>query len=165
LHRSSAALSIPVVVAALAVALPATPCRAQSADWNQTRVTELAVQLSDAVAELQSSFRREAPLTGPASAQSRARFRFADSLRVARTETRALASQLESGAGLDETWPIARRLRMVIRDMREEGRRMSWKEPVLGHAQRAEELIAQIAPFYFETGEAVGAEEEGKSGG
>lgn len=167
MHRPNAALSIPVVAAALALALalPATPCRAQSAEWNQARVTELAVQLADVVAELQSAFRRESPLTGRSSVQSRARFRFADSLRVLRTETRALASQLESGAGMDETWPIARRGRMVIRDLREEGRRMSWKEPVLGHAQRAEELIGQIAPFYFETGEAVGAEEEGKGGG
>lgn len=67
-----------------------------------------------------------------------------------RTETRALASELESGAGLEETLPIARRLRMLIRELREEGRRMSWNEPVVGHARRAGELIAELAPFYFD---------------
>jgi hypothetical protein len=159
LNRSSAALSISAVAVVLALALPAAPSRAQSAEWNQARVTELAVELADVVAELQSAFRRE-PSPTIASPQTRARHRFRDSLRVLRTETRALASDLEAGAGLEETWPVARRARMVIRDMQDEGRRMSWKEPVVGHARRAEELIGQIAPFYFDAGAAVGAEVE-----
>jgi hypothetical protein len=40
---------------------------------------------------------------------------------------------------------------------------MSWMEPVVGHARRAEELIAQIAPFYFDAGsESEGAGEGAK---
>ncbi len=144
--------SLPLVAVALALALPAAPCRAQGAEWSQDRVTELAVELADVVAELQSAFRREPPVT-LASGQARARHRFRDSLRVLRTETRALASELESGAGKEETLPIARRLRMLIRELREEGRRMSWNEPVVGHARRAGELIAQLAPFYFDAGD------------
>jgi hypothetical protein len=157
LNRFQALASL--AVAASLLALPAAPSRAQSAEWNQEKVTELAEQLADVVAELQAAFRREAPVSR-VSAQARARHRFADSLRVLRVETRALASSLESGAGLDETWPIARRARMLIRDLREEGRRMSWAEPVSGHAQRAEELIAQLAPFYFDANVPVGSEQE-----
>jgi hypothetical protein len=41
---------------------------------------------------------------------------------------------------------------------------MSWKEPVVGHAQRAEELIAQLAPFYFGPGD-EGAEAGDEGGG
>jgi hypothetical protein len=148
-----------LAVLASLLALPAAPSRAQSAAWNQDKVTELAGQLSDTVAELQAAFRREAPVNR-VTAQARARHRFEDSLRVLRVETRALASALESGAGLDETWPIARRSRMVIRDLREEGRRMSWAEPVSGHARRAEELIAQLAPFFFDANVPVGSEQE-----
>ena len=61
-------------------------------------------------------------------------------------------AQLEAGAGVEETWPIVRRARGVIRDLREEGRRMGWVEPAVGHARRADELIAQIAPFYAQYG-------------
>ena len=82
--------------------------------------------------------------------QSRAHFQMADDLRVLRTETRALASQLESGAGLEQTLPIARRCRTVIRDLRATARRLQLVEPALGLAQRAEEIIAKIGPFYFD---------------
>jgi hypothetical protein len=156
--RLRAPASLALATLAAAVALPATPCRAQSAAWNQNRVTELAVELAEVVAELQGAFRRE-PALHIASGQARARHAFRDSLRVLRTETRALASELEAGAGFEETLPIARRARVVIRDLREEGRRMSWKEPVVGHAQRAEALVAQLAPFYFDAGS------EGAGGG
>jgi hypothetical protein len=145
--------------------LVAAPCLAQSAKWDQARVTALAVELSEVAVELQSSFRREPP-QAIGTGQARARASFQDSLRVLRTETRALASELEAGAGFEETLPIARRARTTIRDLREEGRRMSWKEPVVGHAQRAEALIAQLAPFYFDAGDAgAGAGEGGAAAG
>lgn len=151
---------VPIAALALAIGLSAATSRAQSAKWDAARATSLASDLAEVAVELQSAFRREPP-QAIGSGQARARAMFQDSLRVLRTETRALASELEGGAGLDETWPIARRLRVVIRDLREEGRRISWKEPVVGHARRAEELIAQLAPFYFDTNAPVGGEAEG----
>jgi len=147
-------------VVALSVALSATPCRAQATAWNQDKVTELAVQLADVVVELQVAMRREGN-PSMAQAQSRARHSFRDSLRVLRSETRALAAELEAGGGLEETWPIVRRARVVIRDLREEGRRMGWAEPAVGHARRAEELIAQLAPFYVGAEAADAAEAQG----
>lgn len=148
---------------ALALALPATPSSGQPAKWDQNRVTELASELADVIVELQVEFRREG--SGHfASGQARARNSFRDSLRVLRTESRALASELEGGAGLEETAPIVRRAGVVIRDLREEGRRMSWKEPVVGLARRAEELIAQIAPFYAGAPAEGGAAEAPKEG-
>jgi hypothetical protein len=143
--------SLAPILALLPLAFPAAPARAQGAAWNQDRVTELAVELAQTVAELQSAFRRE-PVPHLLSGQARARHRFRDALRVLRTETRALASELESGAGFEETLPIARRSGVVIRELRREGRRMAWREPVVGHARRAEELIAELAPFYVDRG-------------
>ncbi len=137
---------------ALALALTAAPGQAQQAKWDQDRVTELAVQLSDVVADLQRAFRR-LPRPDIGSMQSRARFVFADHLRVLRTETRALAAQLEAGAGFEETLPIARRSRRVVRDLRAEARRMQLVQPALGMAEKAEEIIAQLAPFYFDSAE------------
>lgn len=147
-----------VVVISIAL-LPGVPCLAQSAKWDQAKVTSLAVELSDVAVELQSSFRREPP-QAIGSGQARARAMFQDSLRVLRTETRALASELEGGAGLEETWAIARRLRIVVRDLQQEGRRISWKEPVVGHARRAQELVTQLAPFYFDANTPVDAPSE-----
>jgi hypothetical protein len=144
---------------ALALLLAAEPGRAQSAAWDGARVTALAVELADVAVELQSAFRRDPP-QAIGSGQARARASFADSLRVLRTETRALAAELEAGGGLEETWPIARRLRVVVRDLQEEGRRISWKEPVAGHARRAQALVTQLAPFFFDA-----ASDPGASGG
>ena len=148
MRRSPVVPSVFACFAALALALPAAPSHAQAVPWNQAKVTELAIELADVVSQLQASFRREpAPHIG--QAQSRARFRFRDSLRVLRTETRALAAELEGGAGMEETWPIIRRGRVVVRDLRMEARRFGLVEPSLGHARRAEELIAQLVPFYL----------------
>jgi hypothetical protein len=145
------------------LALPATPCGAQGAQWDQAKVTGLAVELSDVLGELQSALRREAS-PHVASLQSRARNSFRDSLRVLRAESRALASELEAGAGAEETWPIVRRAGVVIRDLRQDGRRMSWSEPVAGHARRAEELIGQIAPFYTGAEAAAAADQAAGEG-
>lgn len=148
------ATTLRAAVLTLIALLSAAPCLAQSAKWDPAKVTALAVELAEVAVELQSSFRREPP-QAIGTGQARARASFQDSLRVLRTETRALASELEGGAGLDETWSIARRLRIVVRDLREEGRRISWKEPVAGHATRANELVTQLAPFYFNAGTPV----------
>ena len=140
-----------VVAAALALscALSGTPSQAQRADWNQDEVTELASELATVIHDLQQAFRRQ-PRPSVGSMQSRAHFQMADDLRVLRTETRTLASQLESGAGLEETLPIARRCRTIIRDLRQTARRMQMVDPALGLAQQAEEIIAKIGPFYFD---------------
>jgi len=139
----------PVVLILPFLLLPALPCLAQSAKWDQARVTSLAVELSEVAVELQRSFRRQPPQP-IGSGQARARAMFQDSLRVLGTETRSLAAELEGGGGIDETWPIARRLRVVVRDLREEGRRISWKDPVASQARRADELVTQLAPFFFD---------------
>ncbi len=141
--------SRPIATMLLTLLLSGLPAWAQSLEWEQDRVTELATELNDAVIDLQRSFRRELS-PSVAGGQSRARHGFRDTLRVLRHETRALASQLEAGAGLEETRPIADRMGVLIRDLREHGQRMSWMQPVLGHAERAEQIIAQIAPFYAE---------------
>jgi hypothetical protein len=161
MNRSIVGTSVLASIMALALALPAAPSRAQGASWDQDRVTELANELADVTVELQAAFRREDG--SKARFQRRARHRFGDALRVARTETRALASSLESGAGRDETWPIVRRLGVTVRDLQEDGRRMAWREPTVSHARRAQELLTQLAPFY--AGEEAEDQEEAKSVG
>jgi hypothetical protein len=160
MNRSIVVTPVLASVVALVLALHAAPARAQGAAWDQDRVTELASQLADVVVELQVAFRRE-PVPHVAQGSARARHSFRDSLRVLRTESRALASELEAGAGVEETWPIVRRARVVIRDLREDGRRINWQEPAVGHARRAEELIGQLAPFYA----SAEAEDEAGTGG
>ncbi len=139
-------------VLALACALAGSPSEAQRAEWDQDKVTELAVELSDVVRDLQVAFRRKPP-ADIGSMQARARFQFRDDLRVLRTETRALAAELEAGAGFEQTFPAARRIRRVVRNLQAEARRFQLTEPALGHANRAEEIANQLAPFYFDPNE------------
>ena len=145
-HRTTLVVA---ALLALTFAFAGTPSQAQRAEWDQDEVTKLAIEFADLVHEMQREFRR-LPRPDIGSMQSRARFQFADDLRVLRTETRALAASLEAGAGFEETFPIARRARRVVRDLRAEARRMQLVEPVLGLTVRAEEIIAKIGPFYFD---------------
>ena len=149
-HRSLRRIVCSLALVLFAFAFAASPGRAQSAKWDRDRVAALSGELADLANDMRRSFRREPP-QAVGTGQARARAIFLDSLRVFRTETRALATALEAGAGFDDTWPIARRLRIVVRDLREEGRRISLKEPGLGQVRRAEELLTQLAPFWFDT--------------
>ena len=122
--------------------------QAAAGDWDQAKVTALAEQLSDAVNDVYRSVSRLQTGSGMASGQANAYLRLKDKLRVGRNEARHLAGALGDGKGREETSHAYRRLMTLVRDAREEGRKMFLEKPTLDKVEKANELLQQIAPFY-----------------
>jgi len=137
----------PILLSVLVSPLLATAVASQPVEWDAERAARLAKELEQAIADLDRSFRLEAP---QAAGGGSTRMRFGNTLRKVRAESRALAGQLASGASADETRAGVDRMGGLIRDLREEGRRMNLVEPMLGHARRAEAIVAELAPYYAE---------------
>jgi hypothetical protein len=134
-------------IASTVFALTATPTPAARQTWDQERVTQIAGQLAEAVSGVYEAFRMQPPVdTSPM--QSHARYRLMDELRLLEGETRELARQLKSGEGLDATQPIYDRIGVLARDAREEGRKQLVAKPVQERVDHAEELWAQLTPYY-----------------
>ena len=130
-----------------AVVLTLAPARTSAAPWDQQEVTQLASHLAEAVSGVYEEFRKQ-PQVDISTMQTRSRYRLQDELRLLEGETRELARQLKSGEGRDATQPIYDRVGSLARDAREEGRRQLIAKPVQERVDRAEELWAQLTPYY-----------------
>jgi hypothetical protein len=133
--------------AAGVLTLTATPILAAQQPWDQQKVTQIASELAKAVSGVRDEFRKQPPET-IASMQVNARFRLEDELRLLESETQELMRRLKSGEGLDATQPIYDRIGSLARDARENGRKQLVTEPVQKRIDRAEELWAQLTPYY-----------------
>jgi hypothetical protein len=99
------------------------------------------------VSGVYQEFRKQPPVD-VSSMQTRARYQLQDELRLLEGETHELARQLKAGEGLDATQPIYERIGTLARDAREEGRRQLVAKPVQERVNHAEELWAQLTPYY-----------------
>ena len=133
--------------AAAVLTLTPTPTLAVQQPWDQQKVTQIASQLAEAVSGVYDEFRMQPAIT-IASMQANARYKLQDELRLLESETRELARQLKSGEGLDATQPIYDRIGGVAREAREYARKQLVVEPVQKRVDRAEELWAQLTPYY-----------------
>jgi hypothetical protein len=122
--------------------------QAKLASWNQERVTAIAVELAPAINDVSVSINtlRTGAMAG--SGQANAFIRLKDRVRVARNESRHLATQLKNGKGRLETVHTYSRLMTTIRDAREEGRRMMIEEPTLDKVAVAADLVRRLSPYY-----------------
>jgi len=133
---------------AVALALTPVPVRAvERQAWEQEKVTQIARELAQCVAEMREAFRQE-PIADLASLQMNARYRLEEKLRLLDSETWALWSHLETGQGLDATLPIYDRIGSLARDAREEARRQSVAKPVQDRVDHAEATWARLIPYY-----------------
>jgi hypothetical protein len=146
MERYGFRLHLAGVVAAVLALAPA-PTLAGYQAWDQQKVTQIAGQLAEAVSGVYDEFRKQPPVD-ISSMQSESRFRLQDELRLLEGETRELARQLKSGEGLDATRPIYNRIGVLARDAREEGRKELVAKPVQERVDRAEQLWAQLTPYY-----------------
>ena len=133
--------------AAAVLTLTPLPTLAAQQPWDQQKVTEIASQLAEAVSGEYNEYRMQ-PEASIASMQACARYRLQDELRLLENETRERARQLKSGEGLDATQPIYERIGAMARDARENARRQLTVEPIQKRVDRAEELWAQLTPYY-----------------
>jgi len=132
---------------AAALTLAPTSIFAAQQPWDQREVTQIASKLAEAVSGVRDEFRKQPPIT-IASLHLNARYRLEDELRLLESETQELAHQLKSGEGLDATRPIYDRIGSLARDARENARKQLVVEQVQKRVDRAEELWAQLTPYY-----------------
>jgi len=138
-----------VLVAALVTlgaGLPAAPAFAELAKWDQARVTELAEELTKAAGDLYTAIYQQ--MSGQAGGQGRSFAVLKDRVRLARSESRHLASELKAGKGHDATFPVYERLMELVRDARENARRVYLEEPTLDKIAATEDVLRRLAPYY-----------------
>ncbi len=133
----------------LTVTLAPGPVRAQTAKWDQDRVTALGEELRKAVSGVRSGFRNQPPPS--VGGKARSFYAIQDKLRVIESESRAFASALEKGQGHDQTVHMYERIQMLRRDAAEIARRLMLTEPVLDKIAAARDVLIRLAPYYDST--------------
>ena len=121
---------------------------AKLAKWDQARVTAITGELAPAISDIYVSVNTLKTGASVGSGQATAYLRLKDRVRVARNESRHLARQLTDGRGRLETVHSYSRLMTVIRDAREEARRMLIEKPTLDKIAVAGDLVRRLTPYY-----------------
>ena len=155
LHLVGCVGSLVVLVACAALPLAAAyaqegqeKAEPTSIAWDQEKVAALAQRLADSTAAIYTSVNKEKPGSTVGSGQANAYLRLKDNLRVARSQSKALAKGLADGGTREATAPTYRRLMTLVRDARENGRKMFLQKPTLDEVGRANEILDQLAPYY-----------------
>ena len=150
-----------IIVSAAAVALVAVAAQpafaahheeaepAAAVTWEQGRVTQLAGEFASAVKGVRKAVSRAGD-PGIASMQARAHHEFEDTLRLIQNESRHLAAELAEGQGLEETLPVYRRLRVLIRDARDLSQKLYIGSPVQAEIDAARAKLEKLAAYYPE---------------
>ena len=131
------------------VLLTAPGARAELATWDQEKVTTIAAEISQAAQALRSALRREPPraLGQPGV---RAFWVLRDEMQVIVSSSRRLHDALSQGAGMEETYPIYRRLLRTARRADRETRQLGLGKPVPEKIDATADAIRRIRPFYEE---------------
>ncbi len=121
---------------------------AELAEWNQEDVTQAADALVVAVSDLRAAERREErePPGGPRASQAN----FKDTLKSLELAAKRLALQLEEGKGRDETMSVAKRIRSLVRDAQETGRRLMPSAQFTARVGPARAALQAVGVYYFE---------------
>jgi hypothetical protein len=124
-----------------------TPPAPEVQAWDQAKVGALAAALAATVKDLRQDVRQQ-PQPSLGSMQSRAYHSFRDDLRLIESEAQELASALASGAGHDETLPIVQRMETLIREARDESRRLLIPQSTQDKIASARTAFQQVRPYY-----------------
>ena len=125
----------------------ASPARAELAAWDQAKVTALANQLSEAAGALYSSFYKQGP-PQLASGQSDDYRQLKQEVRRIQSEAKELAGALGKGDGREDTLDIYDNLMDIVRDARDNARRMFNGKDVQDKATAVRQILNQITPYY-----------------
>ena len=134
----------------LAVALAGTSGAQDTelATWDQEKVTAIAGDLAQAAQELRDALSKEPVPTVGGRPGRRAFFVLREEVHFLASGSRRLHDRLSEGAGLDETYPIYRKLLVAARRGGRELWRMGLGEPVSGKLDATADAIRRIRPFY-----------------
>ena len=144
---AAGALATPAARAADEAAKPAAPAAKpdKGVKWDQTRVTEYAGELEQAIAGL----RDEARATTVPFAKRQAKHDLDEDLRLISNSTTYLLEQLKSGAGRDDTEATFRRIGSLRNDAAEHARRCDLPDPLMKALVHAGEIHNRMKPYYY----------------
>ncbi len=132
---------------ALAVAWAPAEGVAELAKWDQDRAEKISGNLATAAGELYRAMRKMPPPTA-GTGQNAGWYRALDRVRLIRSESKHLAAALKDGKGYDQTHPVWQRLMSLVRDAREEGRKLFLAEPIMDKIAATGDQLRQLAPYY-----------------
>jgi len=144
--KSTARPAVVTFLSLLVLGFAASPSRA--AEWDQEKVTKIAEQIADAANQVYRSVVRTATGANVGSGQSRNYLRLKDTVRIARNESRHLATALQDGRGAPQTFHVWQRLMSVVRDARDLARRMFLEKPTQEKMAEASRLLNELEPYY-----------------
>jgi len=121
---------------------------AKLATWNQERVTAIANELTPAINDVYVSVTTLQTGSQIGSGQANAFLRLKDRVRVARNESRHLATMLKDGQGRTDTVHSYMRLMTVVRDARTDARKMFLEAPTMDKIAQAADLLRRLSPYY-----------------
>lgn len=119
-------------------------------EWDQAQVTAIAAKLPMATEALYTALFREGQtaLMPGAFGAGDDYHEFKDKVRLMRSESMHLASELKKGLGRDETKHAFQRIAELNRDAAEAGREQFTTNPELAKFSAVEDLIRQLDPYY-----------------
>jgi hypothetical protein len=136
-------------IAALALALAPLRASAELANWDQQRVTAIAVELSQAVSVAEEEVDKQKGSRVDV-AKERAFYEFREDMRLAKNTARHLARELQAGKGREETYPTFRRLQTLRNDAAENARRAVMPDQTVEKITSAGALLMRLRPYYEE---------------
>jgi hypothetical protein len=137
--------------AALALGLLPLGARAQKTEpggWNQGRVTAIAEALAEEVEQLHMDARNVPP--DITFSQQRAQYELEEDLRLLKTASRNLASDLKAGRNREQTRPIFKRMEQLRADAEENARKTLVSDLLMDQILAVGAQLLQLQPYYRE---------------
>lgn len=116
--------------------------------WDQAAVTAKAGDLVEAIEALRLAEKKQP--TNLVATQQRAHARYLQTLKGLEQSSKQLHRRLQQGEGREATMPVAKKLRSLVRDAREDGSKFMTTETSLAVIEPAEAALAALGPYYFE---------------
>jgi hypothetical protein len=142
----SRAFTTSVLAITFAISL-AAPVHAELAAWDQAKAAALGKQLNQAANDLYSTFYKQGPPQA-VSGQANDYRKLKQTMRRIQSEARELDSALAKGDAREDTVDIYENLMALVRDAREDARRVFTTKDVQDRATAMRQLLNQIAPYY-----------------
>jgi len=143
----AAVVALAIVAMALAGTARAAEPVGEPVKWDQARVTQYAVDLHKRIGEAVDALRKSPMKDQPT--QRTVWYDLREDLRLLDNTTEHLASELQKGAGLEETERTFERIESLRRDAEEVGRRSMIEAPVMDALVSAGAVHNQMKPYYY----------------
>ncbi len=121
--------------------------RPPEAEWNQERVTAIAVEFSEKARALRATFHQE-PTSTLGSGQAHSYYQVKQLIRRIDREAKHLSKLLLEGKGRTETLPVYANLLVIVRDAQEAARRTFASDDVWNAAGSAGDALRRLGPYY-----------------